>query len=765
MPDENPPAPESQPPEQHTLLGNMAPDEMVARAMQTVRMTNGAGGTWQPPTLEQTASLFPGYTVLTLLGRGGMGAVYQAREIELDRLVAIKLLPLEVSVDKDFADRFRREARAMARLNHPNIITVHAFGTTREGHLYFVMEFVDGANLADIIHASPVAGATEPAASGSLAPDQALSIVEQVCTALEFAHGEGIVHRDIKPANVMVDRRGRVKVADFGLARLTDPSAEKLGHTMTGTVMGTPDYMAPEQMEAMNVDHRADIYSLGVMLYEMLCRQVPKGIFQPPSYRTGCDTRIDAIVIKAMQQAPEHRYQSTAEMKTDIAAARASSAPPVSASVPAPPPPPRKPGVPKAPPRPARSAPPETAVMKAIVPTEPAKKSKVPLLAGVAVILLAAIGALEWMKHSGEMRSRASQSSIATPEPGAIKIWNRADEFTPTPERTWENGVVRLTSTAVLPAPVMRDVVLRASVRANPDAKDTGLTIRRTGRRTAENTHYGLTLNVSKGVLIFHVFNGVEKRSLHSWPLPRTYRADEWVRLELRAVGDAFTPSLDGHPLDTVHDSTLNEPGELTVHALANGYFREIEYVPLDRAPAAAGTSATNSPSDAWQPLFTKPEWEQVGHRLEFVDGMVHISDYVQKTKILSSPDGAIRARVIFREGSYNPSVVARSTKEEGSYKLMVVGDGTLLLNYNPAGSKETEALGNYRLPRKLATGDEFTLELRLHGDKLTGLFIGIVVIEARDGRLNAAGEWGIYAKNGWFQSVEIQPLSTPPHA
>ena len=315
-------SPQPPPPEQPTLLGNLAPDEMFARGMQSVKMTSGAQGTWQPPSVEEANRLFPNYTVISLLGRGGMGAVYRAKQTALDRLVAIKLLPLEISVDKDFADRFVREARAMAKLNHPNIITVYDFGTTSEGHLYFVMEYVEGANLADIIH------------QVGLGPAQALAIVEQVCTALAYAHNKGIVHRDIKPANVMIDTESQVKVADFGLARLTDPSAEQMGHTMTGTVMGTPDYMAPEQMQGMNVDHRADIYSLGVMVYEMLCREVPRGAFEPPSVRGGCDPRIDPIVIKAMQPNPERRYQSTQEMKTDVSAVRQPA--PVRTSVPAP---------------------------------------------------------------------------------------------------------------------------------------------------------------------------------------------------------------------------------------------------------------------------------------------------------------------------------------------------------------------------------------------------------------------------------------------
>lgn len=300
-----------------TAIRHFKPDELLARAMHVVQMTHtGAGGQWMPPSEDEITRLFPQYEMRGMLGRGGMGAVYKGRQVALDRFVAIKLLPLEVSVDREFADRFVREARAMAKLNHPNILDVYDFGTTTEGHLYFVMEFVEGANLAEMIHAG-----TERTAS-TLSSDQALGITEQVCSALAYAHSKGIVHRDIKPANVMVDLEGTAKVADFGLARLSDPAAEQMAHTVTGTVMGTPDYMAPEQRRGMNVDHRADIYSVGVMLYEMLCKETPQGVFEPPSVRAGCDPSLDQIVIKAMNRDPEKRYQSTQEMQADVEAAR-----------------------------------------------------------------------------------------------------------------------------------------------------------------------------------------------------------------------------------------------------------------------------------------------------------------------------------------------------------------------------------------------------------------------------------------------------------
>jgi serine/threonine protein kinase len=276
-------------------------------------MTGSGPGLWVPPTDEEVARLFPQYEMLGMIGRGGMGAVYKARQIALDRFMAIKLLPLEVSVDREFSDRFVREAQTMARLNHPHIISVYDFGKTMEGHLYFAMEFVDGVNLHEMIHGP------------GIPPAQALEIIEGVCDALEYAHAKGVVHRDIKPANVMVNTDGCVKVADFGLARRTDATTNAKGRTVAGTVLGTPDYMAPEQMRGIEVDHRADVYSLGVVLYEMLCKEVPRGFFDPPSKRVGVDTSIDDVVKKAMQQLPERRYQRTAEMKTEVQRIRKTS--------------------------------------------------------------------------------------------------------------------------------------------------------------------------------------------------------------------------------------------------------------------------------------------------------------------------------------------------------------------------------------------------------------------------------------------------------
>ena len=262
---------------------------------------------FNPPEPAQLAKQFPQLEILTLLGQGGMGAVYKARQKQLDRLVALKILPPEVGETKAFAERFTREARSLARLNHLHIVTVYDFGLTEDGLYYFVMEYVDGTDLRQVIQA------------GKLEPAEALAIVPQICDALQFAHKKGIVHRDIKPENILLDKEGNIKIADFGLARLLDrpPSAYTL--TAAGHRMGTPHYMAPEQIEhPHHVDHRADIYSLGVVFYEMLTGQLPIGHFVPPSQKVQVDIRLDKVVLKSLAHEPERRYQHASEIKTDV---------------------------------------------------------------------------------------------------------------------------------------------------------------------------------------------------------------------------------------------------------------------------------------------------------------------------------------------------------------------------------------------------------------------------------------------------------------
>ena len=238
-----------------------------------------------------------------------MGAVYKARQPKLDRFVALKILLRrheDGKGDVAFAQRFAREARALARLNHPNIVAVYDYGEAG-GYPFLVMEYVEGLTLRQLLQ------------HGKLAPEEALAIVPKICEALQFAHQKGIVHRDIKPENILLDKAGQVKITDFGIAKVIRPGAPDRSLTGAKDVVGTPHYMAPEQIEEpAKVDHRADIYSLGVVFYEMLTGELPLGKFQPPSKKVQVDVRLDEVVLRALAKEPERRYQQASEVKTAV---------------------------------------------------------------------------------------------------------------------------------------------------------------------------------------------------------------------------------------------------------------------------------------------------------------------------------------------------------------------------------------------------------------------------------------------------------------
>jgi tRNA A-37 threonylcarbamoyl transferase component Bud32 len=258
------------------------------------------------PPLEEIARRFPQLEVLECLGRGGMGVVYKARQPRLNRFVALKILAREKEQDPRFAERFTREAQALARLNHPNIVTIYDFGEA-DGLYYLLMEFADGLSLRQLLQ------------TRKLAPEEALTIVPAICEALQYAHQQGIVHRDIKPENILLDKQGRVKIADFGIAKLLGGQGRVASLTGEQQVVGTPHYMAPEQVEKPGiVDHRADIYSLGVVFYEMLTGELPLGKFAPPSHMVKMDVRLDEVVLHALEKEPERRYQQASQVKTDV---------------------------------------------------------------------------------------------------------------------------------------------------------------------------------------------------------------------------------------------------------------------------------------------------------------------------------------------------------------------------------------------------------------------------------------------------------------
>jgi serine/threonine protein kinase len=260
----------------------------------------------EPPTAAVPAMLFPGLELLEPIGRGGMGIVYRARQLKLDRLVALKVIRPEVAEDPAFFERFSREARALARLSHPNIVTIFDFGEV-DGLYHLVMELVEGKDLRRRINRGP------------LEPKAAILIALQICHALRYAHERGVIHRDIKPENVLIDRAYGVKIADFGLAKLLLPGSDA-ARTATKHVLGTPFYMAPEQLgRPWEVDHRADIFALGVLLYEMLAGVVPYGRYELLSEKVGTEEELDEIVGKALAREPSDRYDSVDELREELA--------------------------------------------------------------------------------------------------------------------------------------------------------------------------------------------------------------------------------------------------------------------------------------------------------------------------------------------------------------------------------------------------------------------------------------------------------------
>jgi hypothetical protein len=271
------------------------------------------------------------YQILEEIGRGGMAVVYKAWQPSLERFVALKVLPQYFLHDAEFLARFQLEARAAAQLSHPNVIHIYDTGEA-EGIHYIAMEYLEGGSLSQRL------------AAGPLQPRDAQGILAQVASALDYAHARGLIHRDIKPANILFTADGRAKVTDFGIARAGDGTRL----TQTGTVMGTPEYMSPEQAEGRPVDHRADLYALGVVLYQMLTGRAPfRGttphttlhavIYEPPPPPRQINPALSAdtekVVLKALAKRPEERFQRGAEMVSAFRAALAGKPLPAAAAV------------------------------------------------------------------------------------------------------------------------------------------------------------------------------------------------------------------------------------------------------------------------------------------------------------------------------------------------------------------------------------------------------------------------------------------------
>jgi serine/threonine protein kinase len=339
------------------------------------------------------------YRVEGELGRGGMAKVYRGTDNVLGRPVAVKVLSPQYAQDANFVTRFRREAQAAARLNHPNLVQVYDTGSD-DGVHYIVMEYVEAKTLADYL-----------TGGGRIMPERAVELAEAVCDALSVAHAQGVIHRDVKPANIMVTRDGHVKVTDFGIARVTTNETVE----QTAAVLGTASYLSPEQAQGGAIDQRSDLYSLGCVLFEMLTGRPPftadspvavasKHVLEqpiPPSrLNPDISPQLDAVAMRALAKNPDNRYQSAAEMKEDLERARQGM--PVMAT-------PLLPDAPQTTQVIHRADPRPTSVMPAGVASAPARppRDRTPgwLIALIVFLVLAVLGAVLWLFASNVLSS------------------------------------------------------------------------------------------------------------------------------------------------------------------------------------------------------------------------------------------------------------------------------------------------------------------------------------------------------------------------
>ena len=527
------------------LQGHPSPDCVLESEVVAgfVAARSARSDAWLPPSAAELQRSFPQYEIRGMLGHGGMGAVYKGWQRSLDRIVAIKILPASVADDgMNYAERFKQEARAMAKFRHPGIVAVYDAGETLNGLLYFVMEYVEGTDVAQLI--------TE---YGRLPVAQALRIARRVCEALSYAHSQGVVHRDIKPSNVMIEADGSVKVADFGLAKLAGSEASQ--HTTSNVAIGTPDFMPPEALDGKgHVDHRADLYAVGGTLYQMLTGRAPHGRFDPPStFVPRLDPRFDRIVDKAMQSDPERRYASAAEMGADLAA-----------------------------------LPCVEADMEGTTQTSAEGASRriwmKPVLAGLLVVVLSGM-AVSGLSRWKEKRRRAHEESVA--EHAAADEIRRSWRPVPTKlNAVIEQGAVHLQHYETWGAPRFRmaNVSVRAGVVWQADPPGRNELIKVTARWTdAEHYYaclYGATVEVG-------YYRAPGMTALQRWPIEPPPQAGEEITLQLACVGHRIGVWVRERFVGVIEDRTLSEAANVGVQAV-DGHIRSLDYLDLDDLPEAA---------------------------------------------------------------------------------------------------------------------------------------------------------------------------------
>ncbi len=620
-----------------------------------------------------------------------IGAVYKGRQKSLDRMVAVKIIPPgQEDNAARFVERFKNEARTMARLNHPGIVTVHEFGETAQGQLFFIMEYVDGTDVAKMIQSG-----------GKLPQDRALEIITHVCDALAYAHGNGVVHRDIKPANILINRQGQIKVADFGLAKLDDP-AQSSGLTQTGCVVGTPDYVSPEALiMGADIDARADLYAVGVMLYQMLAGEIPRGLFQMPSVRSKGETdlRFDSIISKAMQTDREARYQSALDLRRDLDAIR--STPPIK---------------------------PEVASLKS---KSPNSKPKAGLYLGMAAAIVV-MGAAALMFSGGSPTTRNTTAAIESGKwiDGLTEWWAK-----PESQRLGriarEAGGWRVLKrgSIIVGSAEFKDVALRATVRGR------GTTAWECQLRGSSTGDSYLARMEATEFVMKRIAASQPVAVLQQVALPVGFSLDAGATMEFRAQGDVLTFFLNGRQLAQAKDSTLTT-GVASFYGAEGALIEKLEYQNLSVPPSdrSGGDRWTDGLTEWWK----QPQKGDTVGLLTQEAGGSRVTSTTRKGVFFA--DGAklkdLAVRVTVRGISEYCALYFRHEASE-NYQAVLVRDGACKIVLTKIGGGEL--VRSSPIPGFDAARTH-VFEFTALGDRLTVKVDGVETCTVENQTLQAAG-------------------------
>lgn len=719
------------------------------------------GQVWTPPTAEILQPCFPQYQILSLLGRGGMGAVYKAWQKSLSRHVAIKVLPpLAGDADESYTERFKQEARSMAQLSHPGIIAVYDAGETPEGLLYFVMEFIEGTDVHQMV-----------AAAGHLPPEHAHAITAHVCEALAYAHATGIVHRDIKPANIMVDHQGHVKVADFGLAKLTTQGG---GLTQTNMAMGTPDFVSPEALiPGVPLDGRADLYAVGVMLYQMLTGKVPRGAWSPASVVVpGLDPRWDAIITKAMQMDREARHSSAIELRQHLDSVL-QNAPAATAVVP---PPVSKPISHTSHRKPIMLAAATFAILAsgaflALRPSASPDKTEAPA-GGTPPILVAQANTQP--KNGAAPQAAQAGPTMVTParKPNPTK-WVKLDPMVDcwTSYKTkFEDGGWRVggngETARLATKKKFQDVAIRARIQVID--KSASLEVRIVSPEDGDKVSGSYRVGIrAKGVEIGRTLeeNGEKTDGvLAFYPLPAGVDLAKEVLTTISACGPVLTVWIEGQELGSVRDDHFSS-GTMALWSY-EAVFRDVEYQVLDdAAPPAAVAAATATVASPAPNAGDTGKWVKLDPKVDCwgSKGLTELADawQIAFTRIRTKgtfDDCAIRARL---DAPSRSQGLAVRIMDDGFYQLSLKGDNVLLLRVNTSAEPFTyENLKVFTGAVADIPKEGVVLGLRAEGDVLTASVGNKVLGSISDATFNRGAIGCVAGVAADFRDIEYQVIN-----